>query len=99
LLSIAIANIIYLCGQEMAQKWYVVYVGRVPGVYEEWPDCHKQVNGFKGNSYKSYMTREVAEKKWRNHLRRNNRMITRTNLVVITATLLLLLWFVVYLLT
>ena len=99
LLFIANANIIYIsCGQEMAQRWYVVYVGRVPGVYEQWQDCHKQVNGFSGNRYKSYMTRAVAEENWRNHIRRNNR-ITRTTLVLITAASLLLVGFVVSLLT
>ena len=39
------------------KKWYVVYKGRVPGVYDEWEDCVKQVNKFKGNSYKGYRTK------------------------------------------
>ena len=42
-------------------KWYVVYKGHVPGVYEEWEDCKKQVNEFKGNSHKSYKTKAEAE--------------------------------------
>jgi viroplasmin and RNaseH domain-containing protein len=33
-------------------KWYVVYSGRVPGVYEEWEDCQAQVTNFSGNCYK-----------------------------------------------
>ena len=32
---------------------YVVYIGRVPGVYDQWQDCHMQVNGFPGNRYKA----------------------------------------------
>jgi viroplasmin and RNaseH domain-containing protein len=40
-----------ILGIEMA-KWYVVYQGRVLGVYDEWDDWLKQVNGFKGNNYK-----------------------------------------------
>ena len=58
----------------MATRWYVVYMGRVPGVYEEWEDCHKQVNKFSGNIYKGYATREEAIAKWRNHLWKKNRM-------------------------
>ena len=57
----------------MAQRCYVVYIGRVPGVYEQWQDCHMQVNGFPGNRYKGYMSRVVAEENWRNHLRQKNR--------------------------
>ena len=34
------------------KKWYVVYKGKVPGVYDQWEDCLKQVNKFKGNIYK-----------------------------------------------
>ena len=41
--------------------WYVVFKGRVPGVYEHWEDALSQVNGFKGNSYKGYATRSIAE--------------------------------------
>lgn len=55
-------------------KWYVVYRGRVPGVYEEWEDCRQQVNNFSGNSYKGYKTRELAVAKWRRHLWKKNRM-------------------------
>ncbi|KAK1678840.1 hypothetical protein QYE76_039688 [Lolium multiflorum] len=34
--------------------YYVVYHGRVPGVYEDWEDCRRQVHRFSGNSYKGY---------------------------------------------
>ena len=78
----------------MAQRRYVVYVGRVPGLYEHWQDCHTQVNGFSGNRY---MSRAVAEENWRNHLRMENR--TRKNFIVITTTLLFAVGFVLYLLT
>ena len=77
----------------MVQRCYVVYIGRVPGVYEQWQDCHMQVNGFSGNSYKGYMSRAVAEEMWRNHLRRKNRM---RNFIVITTTLLFVVGSVLY---
>lgn len=37
---------------------YVVFRWRVPRIYDEWEDCHKQVNKFNGNKYKGYQTRE-----------------------------------------
>ena len=43
------------------KKWYVVYKGRVPGVYTEWSECHAQVDKFKSNGYKSFRTRQEAE--------------------------------------
>ncbi|KAK1664727.1 hypothetical protein QYE76_052886 [Lolium multiflorum] len=32
--------------------WYVVYKGKVPGVYNDWEECRRQVHRFSGNSYK-----------------------------------------------
>ena len=64
------------------KKWYVVYKGKVPGVYDEWEDCLEQVNKFKGNSYKGYKSKEEAEARYINHLLaeekkwRRNRMKT-----------------------
>ena len=77
----------------MAPKCYVVYIGKVPGVYEEWQDCQKQVNNFSSNSYKGYKSRAVAEEKWRKHLRKKNRM---RNFIVITTTLLFVVGCVLY---
>ena len=51
---------------------YVVYKGRVPGVYEEWVDCHQQVDKFSSNSYKGHVTREEAVAKWRRHVWKMN---------------------------
>ena len=46
------------------KKWYVVYEGRAPGVYDEWEDYLKQVNKFKGNNYKAYKTKEEVEARY-----------------------------------
>lgn len=43
------------------KKYYAVRKGRVPGIYENWDACKKQVMGFSGASYKSFATREEAE--------------------------------------
>ena len=53
--------------------WYVVYKGRVPGVYDDWKDCRRQVHRFSRNSYKGYATREEAVAKWRRHVWKKNR--------------------------
>ena len=30
---------------------YVVYKDKVPGVYDDWEECQRQVHHFNGNSY------------------------------------------------
>ena len=45
----------------MARKWYVVYVGHVPGVYDEWPECQAQVSGFSEGSQNGFDSRAEAE--------------------------------------
>jgi len=72
----------------MAKKCYVVYIGRVPGVYEEWDDCAKQVNNFSGNLYQGYASREVAEEKWRKWTGHGRKKKWRSFIVIITALLL-----------
>jgi len=44
------------------KKFYVVWVGKKPGLYTEWSDCKEQVYGFKGAKYKSFTTKREAEK-------------------------------------
>ena len=41
--------------------WYVVYRGKVHGVYATWARCNAQVTGFKNNSYKSFSNKEKVE--------------------------------------
>ena len=66
--------------------WYVVYKGRVPGVYDDWEDCRRQVHRFSGNSYKGYNTMAEAEARYTRYLagvRTRNRMKTYTFVAVI----------------
>lgn len=45
----------------MAQnKYYVVWKGLNPGVYDNWAECKMQVEGQDGAKYKSFETREAA---------------------------------------
>ena len=46
------------------EKFYVVFVGRRPGVYTTWLECQAQVIGYKGNVYKSYKTHPQAISAW-----------------------------------
>ncbi|MFD0673806.1 ribonuclease H [Cohnella sp. GCM10027633] len=43
------------------QKWYVVWVGKEPGLYITWDECKRQVDGFDGAKYKSYESKSEAE--------------------------------------
>jgi len=44
------------------QKFYVVWKGIEPGVYDSWDVCKRQVENFDGALYKSFPTKELAEK-------------------------------------
>ncbi|KAK1628180.1 hypothetical protein QYE76_002495 [Lolium multiflorum] len=69
---------------------YVVYKGRVPGVYEEWQDCLEQVNKFSGNSYKGYATREEAVAQWRAHVGKKKNRLKFLVPLLLTATAVIL---------
>lgn len=45
----------------MAKKnWYVVKVGKTPGIYRTWEECKAQVEGFPGAVYKGFATETEA---------------------------------------
>lgn len=45
----------------MAKKnFYVVKVGKTPGIYRTWDECKVQVEGFPGAEYKGFATQEEA---------------------------------------
>lgn len=47
----------------MAQvKYYVVWVGAVPGIYTSWEECRLQVESWKGAVYKGFDSLEQAER-------------------------------------
>ena len=54
--------------------WYVVHVGRVPGIYRTWRDCHAQVHRYPGNNcYKKYNTEAEALAAYNGvHIQNNN---------------------------
>ncbi|WP_420603679.1 viroplasmin family protein [Flagellimonas sp.] len=44
------------------KKFYVVWKGKRPGIYESWDDCKAQIEGFKGSQYKSFSAFDQAKK-------------------------------------
>ncbi|MCB9081573.1 MAG: viroplasmin family protein [Lewinellaceae bacterium] len=48
-----------------AKKFYVVWVGASPGIYDNWADCHAQVRGFPKARYQSFTSRMEAESAFR----------------------------------
>ena len=43
-------------------KFYVVWKGLNPGIYDNWAECKAQVDGLEGAKYKSFENREEAAK-------------------------------------
>jgi ribonuclease HI len=48
--------------KQTKQKYYAVWNGVRPGVYDSWTACQLQVKGYNGAIYKSFGTREEAER-------------------------------------
>lgn len=47
------------------RKYYVVWVGAHPGVYDNWSEAQGQIAGFPGAKYKSFESSELAAKAFR----------------------------------
>ena len=47
------------------QRYYVVWVGRVPGVYDNWSDAEEQILNFPGAKYKSFASAAEAANAFR----------------------------------
>ncbi|MDE6207758.1 MAG: ribonuclease H family protein [Muribaculaceae bacterium] len=43
------------------KKYYVVWIGRTPGIYETWPEAQEQISEFPGARHKSFTDRAAAE--------------------------------------
>lgn len=49
----------------MAKKkrnFYTVWNGVVPGVYDDWKECKRQIDGYEGAIYKSFPTKDEADR-------------------------------------
>lgn len=47
---------------EKKKKFYVVWKGRIPGIYDKWEECKAQVFGFEGAQYKGFESESEAMK-------------------------------------
>ena len=43
------------------QNYYTVWNGVKPGVYDDWKECQKQIQGYDGALYKSFPSKKQAE--------------------------------------
>ncbi|CAM1359252.1 ribonuclease H1 domain-containing protein [Tenacibaculum xiamenense] len=43
------------------KKYYVVWRGKKTGVFTSWAECKKQIDGFEGAQYKSFVDKKEAE--------------------------------------
>mgnify|MGYP002861851102 CR=1 FL=1 len=48
------------------KKYYVVWKGRTPGVYDNWEACKKEVEGFQGALYKGFPDKGSADAAYAN---------------------------------
>jgi len=44
------------------KKYYVVWRGKEIGVFDTWKECEKQIRGVEGAKYKSFPTKEMADR-------------------------------------
>lgn len=47
------------------KKYYTVWEGNTPGVYDSWDACKAQIQGYPNARYKSFKSREAAEEAFR----------------------------------
>lgn len=50
-----------------AKKYYVVWVGATPGIYNSWSECQLQIKGYPGAKYKSFKSLSEAEAAYGNN--------------------------------
>lgn len=49
----------------MNKKYYVVWKGHSPGIYDSWEECKLQITGFPGAEYKSFSSQDAATEAYR----------------------------------
>lgn len=47
------------------RKFYVVWVGHAPGIYDSWEECEDQIKNYPGARFKSFPTQEEATRAFR----------------------------------
>nr|WP_288933681.1 ribonuclease H family protein [uncultured Allomuricauda sp.] len=63
------------------KKFYVVWKGKHPGIFESWADCKAQIDGVQGAQYKSFSTFAEAKKAFNgNYLEYKGKSKSKTGL-------------------
>lgn len=58
-------NIFLHLGMGKTKKWYVVWVGVNPGIYDSWAECKAQIQGYPEAKYKSFPSIAEAQEAFR----------------------------------
>lgn len=67
----------------MAKKFYAVRKGYNTGIYENWDECKKQVNGFSGAEYKSFPSLNEAKEYMGNKVQTNDIMFEQNKSITV----------------
>lgn len=59
----------------MRRKFYVVWAGWAPGVYDTWEECQAQVKNYPGAKYRAYATQEEAVAAYRGDPREQSQLL------------------------
>ena len=83
---------------EMAKDCYAVFIGRVPGVYDHWPDAQAQVDRYPGASHRGFDSRAEVENsylRWTlRQERERNRRLKKYYIVAFLLILIALLFYI-----
>jgi viroplasmin and RNaseH domain-containing protein len=83
----------------MAKDCYSVFVGRVLGVYDHWPDAQDQVDKYPGASHRGFDNRAEVESSylrwtlWQER-ERNRRCLKKYYIVMLLLMLIALLFYI-----
>jgi len=50
--------------REKTERYYVVWRGHEPGIYDDWNQARAQINGFTGAQYQTFGSKTLADKAW-----------------------------------
>ncbi|KAL0004988.1 hypothetical protein SO802_012549 [Lithocarpus litseifolius] len=68
---------VYLIAQirNLGGKYYVVFIGRALGIYDNWAEASRQVHKFTNAKHRSYKDRREAESTYTEFLQHNGRNV------------------------
>ena len=55
----------------MPKKFYVIFEGHQPGIYNSWPECSKYTKDFIKPVFRGYETEDEAKKAYKEYFMKN----------------------------